>query len=56
MGCVVHFQTIRLLTPQEWEDRDHEKQRDDFDSLVASKLGSPMSEKDLEDLGTKRDI
>ena len=55
-GRVVHCQTIRLLTPQEWEDEDHEKLRDEFDSQVKTKLDSPMKEEDLEAVGPKREI
>ena len=55
-GRVVHRSTIRLLTPQEWEDKDHEKLRDNFDSRVETALGTPMVEEDLAAIGPKREI
>ena len=53
-GRVVHRRTIRLLTPQEWEDEDHEKLRNEFDSQVKTKLSSLMKEEDLKAVGQKR--
>ena len=55
LGRVVR-QTIRLLTPQEWEDKVHQEMRKEFDSLVRSELGGPMTKGDLKSANPSREI
>jgi hypothetical protein len=43
-GERVFRSTVRKLTPQEWEDKNHANLRDAFDLAITKKYGDPMSE------------
>lgn len=54
-GQVIHVDTLRKLTPQEWESESHKAARTAFDRTVESKLGGITTEADLEDTTSLRD-
>jgi hypothetical protein len=54
-GQVIRVDTLRKLTPQEWESESHKAARIAFDRTVKSKLGGITTEGDLENKTLLRD-
>ena len=50
-GQLLHVSTYRLLSDDEMQDPGEKRKQDQYDSMLRTKLGKPLSVADLEELG-----
>ena len=50
-GQVVHLSTYRAISDDEMADPEEKKARDHFDSEVQKRLGSPLTDSEMEEIG-----